>query len=271
MRTRTTWDDLLRPGNATRFFDRHPLPLFDPDTRAFSPANAWWLAELSRLVYRHDEGESKPLVPTRRVFLEGVDLRTSEFWDVRKTGTQALLVQGEHPAPFAILVFRGTEQTVQDFVQDLSTFPRLIENTSMRVHAGFLEALDSVWERIERRLDQVTAPLFFTGHSLGAALATLAAARRAPRAAYTFGSPRVGNADFVQSLADVPLYRIVDDADAVTLVPPEEIGFRHAGELHVLKEPERRRGVLARLRSIGDPPKPLADHAPINYVDRIAT
>jgi triacylglycerol lipase len=268
-RTRTTWDDLLRPGNASVFFDRHPLPVFDPDVATYSPANAWWLAELSRIVYRHDEGESKPLMPSRRSLLDGVGFDTIAFCDVRATNTQALLVQNDHPKKFAVLAFRGTEQTVKDFVNDLSTFPKLVGKTTMRVHSGFLDALDSVWERIAPALSSLDRPLFITGHSLGAALATIAATRTRARAVYTFGSPRVGNDEFVRSLAQVPIYRIVDDADLVTLVPPDEFGFCHVGEVHKLEAPIARRSILTRLQSIGDPPKPLADHAPINYVDRI--
>jgi triacylglycerol lipase len=269
-RTRTTWDDLLRPGNASVFFDRHPLPVFDPDASTFSPPNAWWLAELCRIVYRHDEGESTPLTPSRRSLLDGVGLDTIAFVDVRATNTQALLVRSDLPKPFAVLVFRGTEQTIKDFVNDLSTFPKLVGNTNMRVHSGFLEALDSAWERIAPALASIDRPLFIAGHSLGAALATLAATRTKPRAVYTFGSPRVGNAEFVRSLSQIPIYRIVDDADMVVRVPPDEFGFAHVGESHALEAPPERRGFFARLRSLGDPPKALADHAPINYVNRIA-
>jgi triacylglycerol lipase len=68
------------------------------------------------------------------------------------------------------------------------------------------------------------------------------------------------------------LFRVVDDADAVTDLPPEGLGFRHAGELHRIgprPEVEARFDPLAWLRSLTGPPKMLADHAPINYVERL--
>jgi hypothetical protein len=50
----------------------------------------------------------------------------------------------------------------------------------VEVHEGFLRALDSVWERVAEALGRMAAgkrDLFFAGHSLGGALAMLAAAR----------------------------------------------------------------------------------------------
>ena len=138
----------------------------------------------------------------------------------------------------------------------------------MGVHQGFRKALDSVWNSIDKELATLTCPVFYTGHSLGAALATLAALRRAPRALYTFASPRVGNEVFVVSFGSLPIFRIVDDKDALTLLPPEALGFRHVGALQLLTDPtvDSCRDWPKHLSAL---PKPLADHAPINYVDRI--
>ena len=81
--------------------------------------------------------------------------------------------------------------------------------------------------RSRRNSPQLVCPIFYTGHSLGAAFATLAVARYPPRAVYTFGSPRVGNEAFAASLQVVPIHRVVDNKDAVVLLPPEAMGFRH--------------------------------------------
>jgi hypothetical protein len=269
MRTTTTWRDLLHPGDATDFFSRDPLPSFDPAASEYSRANAWWLAELSRLVYRHDvEEESPPPQPTRSSFLAKVRLRQRRFFASRVTDTQAMLVESESPPAFAVLAFRGTEQTVKDFLCDIELGTKAILAGGIGVHDGFAKAIDSVWADIDEELATLRCPVFYTGHSLGAALATLAASRRAPQAVYTFGSPLVGNGSFVASLANVPVYRVVDHSDAVTFVPPEVLGFRHAGILQLLAEPDSAIA-LPWFRRLFGPPKPLADHAPINYVDRI--
>ena len=72
-----------------------------------------------------------------------------------------------------------------------------------------------------------------TGHSLGGAIATLAAAAlRAAHGAtdlYTYGSPRVGNAAFVEHVEALPggNFRLTHDADPVPLLPPSVLGYRH--------------------------------------------
>ena len=269
MKTITSWQDLLHPGDATDFFSRRVFQPFDPDAHAYAPGNALWLAELSRLVYRHDtEEKGSPPQPTRTSFVENAGFKQRQFFLSRATDTQAMLVEFGGAAPFAVLVFRGTEQAPKDFITDLETGAPPLDQNKINAHDGFEEALDSVWGEIEDALAQITCPLFYTGHSLGAALATLAAARCAPTAVYTFGSPRVGNRAFCDTLANVPIYRVVDDEDVVTTLPPEELGFHHVGTEQRLIGP-RSKSIFGWIKNLCSPPKPLADHAPVNYVDRV--
>jgi triacylglycerol lipase len=266
MQTSRLWQDLLHPGDATDFFLRRPFPSFDPTTSDYKPANALWLAELSRLVYRHDfEEERSPPQPTRTHFLENGGFEQRQFFLSRETDTQAMWVGFEGASPFTVLVFRGTEQNIKDYLIDIETGKLSTDGRTVDVHAGFTKALDSVWGDMEAAIAQLDCPVFYTGHSLGAALATVAASRHAPRAVYTFGSPRVGNQAFVASLRDVPIYRVVDDQDVVATVPSEALGFSHVGKELKLSAPKPKFSLIRFF----DPPKPLADHAPINYVDRI--
>jgi len=269
MATETTWQDLLQPGNATDFFARRKFVPFDPTRSDYCVANAAWLAELSRLVYRHDnEEDSPPAEPTRTSYLERVGLRQRRFFkaDTRLVRVRALLVESVNEN-FAALIFRGTEQNIKDFLTDLRVGPTTVTKPNeASVHLGFKAALDLVWSDIETELGRLGGPVFYTGHSLGAALATLAVARRRPHATYTFGSPRVGNRLFAESLAGSPVHRVVDDQDVVTTVPPEGLGYVHVGEPHILREPVP---LAAQQINLLRPPKPLADHAPVNYADRV--
>lgn len=265
----TSWEDLLHPGKATDFFARRPFSPFDPATSEYRPTNALWLAELCRLVYRHDvEEDTPPPQPTRTSFLEMAGFRQRKFFLAPATDTQAMLVEFVGGSPFAVLVFRGTERALKDVVTDLEIGKLRLGGVSKDIHEGFLEAFNSVWGDIASELAQLpaTCPLFYAGHSLGAALATLAAASRAPQALYTFGSPRVGNQVFVESLAQFPIHRVVDDRDLVPTLPPEIMKFQHAGVERQLRAPSKGQSLPHHPFR---PPKFLADHAPINYVDRL--
>ena len=71
--------------------------------------------------------------------------------------------------------------------------------------------------------------VFFTGHSLGGALATLAASRwnTVTTHLYTYGSPRVGGKKFIQSFLTRNRYRFRNNNDIVTRVPFEIFGYKH--------------------------------------------
>jgi hypothetical protein len=66
--------------------------------------------------------------------------------------------------------------------------------------------------------------VFVTGHSLGGALATLAARHIRMLGydvdLYTFASPRVGDPTFAKSFQGLNCYRIANSEDVVTVVPP---------------------------------------------------
>lgn len=275
------WKALLAPGSATRFFDVENPKDFQVDALGYSPVNAWWLAELSRLIHRPRRGRR-----TRDPFLEQAGLRELGLSVEKRSCTVVESTRGER---FAVLIFRGSVTAgdwVTNFNAGLVNWPG-----GGRVHRGFKAALDKLWPLIDERLDALACPVFYTGHSLGGALATLAASRRPPRAAYTFGSPRVGDRAFGETLAGRDLFRIANNRDIGTTVPPSGVGgpYRHVGETHYVAHDDRilvdpdpdtvrvdRRKSDPALRSTTDfrawyyPPHFLADHTPVNYVAHMA-
>jgi hypothetical protein len=100
-----------------------------------------------------------------------------------------------------------------------------------RFHRGFLQALDDIWEPLFREVESAQAQkerrLWVTGHSLGGALALLAAWRfvqnvMAVHQVYTFGAPMACNEIGAQAfLRELPgkIFRYVDEPDPVPLLP----------------------------------------------------
>jgi triacylglycerol lipase len=148
-----------------------------------------------------------------------------EFFNVE--GAQAYLLKdmnGMH-----VLSFRGTEVTQKsDVLADLKAGKNL-EACGGKVHVGFKGEINKVWPAITVSLANIDA-LYVTGHSLGAAMATIAASRiqTKVKALITFGSPRVGDKDFVKSVV-VDHYRVQNNCDDVTKVPFRLMGFDHHG------------------------------------------
>lgn len=225
-----TWNNLFYPPSDYRYFEECNQFEFEPDARDFSWRNAWWLADASLLAYVKDVANA------------GSALARAGFSSVCRIGenplssTKAFFAVRSASHPFALLAFRGTDR--DDFanvVTDVRTLPW--PDAGYLVHRGFALALESVWPQIEPLLNQFVhdhpeAPVYFTGHSLGAALATLAMLRFTGTncALYTFGSPRVGDARFRQALLAKSrrIFRFVNSQDIVTQVPPPGI-FLHAG------------------------------------------
>lgn len=106
-----------------------------------------------------------------------------------------------------------------------------------KVHAGFLDIYRTMRESLLAALAAIEGrpKLYLAGHSLGGALAALAAPEieaASPlriAAVYTFGSPRTGDDDFVQAYNRAfarRSFRIVNDSDIVPSVPlPVPVGM----------------------------------------------
>ena len=138
-------------------------------------------------------------------------------------GTQAFLATRDADN-VAVLAFRGTEATSWKDVQTDIKFRFYTGKHGVKTHTGFREAYQKVAAAVQSAVDRHAKDhtLYITGHSLGGALAIIAA-KRLERdtlaACYTFGSPRVGNLEFAEEIR-APIYRVVNAADGVPRVPP---------------------------------------------------
>ena len=306
------------------YFDEQPL--LKPPTRraAYSDRMAWLMAEMSRLAYHKFEGsvdiaefakrladvtDSKRIETDLKTFINGkqqlaVDakqelvhhLAVADFVlvaEFNRMDVQAFLAS-RAADKIAVLAFRGTEKSLADFKADLKAGTTEVDGS--RVHAGFYEAFSVVRGEIQLPVDALIADgysVFVTGHSLGGALALMAAkyiVPDSPGACYTFGSPRVASSNFGDDIK-TPIYRIVNAADVVPRVPPAYIphllvavlevvhipvvsdwlvkglerliGYRHLGDMRYLTACK---ADYSDLRLISNPP--IVDRA-VRFVKRV--
>ena len=178
----------------------------------FSWKNSTILAKASATAYNNLSAFQKQFDPEAIMF--------------DKDGTQVFCWKDDK---HACVAFRGTEPNQwSDIKADLKI--RRVKCPTGFVHRGFRDALDEVWTDVVAWISkQKCQHVFFTGHSLGGALATLAACRwnTVTTHLYTYGSPRVGGKKFIQSFLTRNRYRFRNNNDIVTRVPFEIFGYKH--------------------------------------------
>lgn len=145
-----------------------------------------------------------------------------------------------------VLSFRGT-QSIRNWITNLDLFTDdcddlpVGEDSDCEIHSGFNEAWNQVKESVYTFIANASSTypnhtLVVTGHSLGGAVGTIAAAHlRAKGYAldlYTFGSPRVGNEDFVNFVNNQEgnEFRVTHADDPVPRLPPSSLllgSYRH--------------------------------------------
>lgn len=238
-----TLQNVLPPNKDHIYFEDGINNPFQPRSNRFSLVNAWWLAESALLSY----AEPDFAVPVFRD--AGLTVWNNDV--IHGSSTQCYVVYTDD---FVVVAFRGTQvlkpsvdqetneslmtalrEVLKDVVVDSKV--KLVDSgQGGNVHQGFMDALNEVWEdQLLPCLNKLLSEegknrvLWMTGHSLGAALATLAADRFGHvQGVYTFGSPRVGD----QSFADdyyVNTYRFVNNNDIVPRLPWRP--YVHVGQL----------------------------------------
>lgn len=229
-------------------------------------ARKWW-------AYHVESGGSVPAgyaAAFEKWLLQTVrlDAGIQFFYEGRLSDDQERFIRGstqvvwlEHRTePVVMVAFRGTEPSKwADIVTDLDVLKEPFDPDDSRwgeVHSGFLEGFQSVLPQLEARARHLlesgsSSRVWITGHSLGGALATVMTAwilekmEKEPTWAdfplaglVTFGSPRVGNEEFVDrfdSAIDIQVVghmRFVHGNDIVTRIPV--VGYEHVGDTYYL-------------------------------------
>jgi len=273
-------DDLYYPAKHAVFF---------PNGRPHSDAAL--CVEMARLAYCQLDTSFAFDQPRIRKVLAGIQFTDCKFFESATApdggGSHAFLaLDGNNK--LAVLSFRGTDKDdPTDLGDDLDIRPQPWQSGG-NVHSGFDRALEAVWQGVKAGLDRFREYEFlFTGHSLGAAIATLASSLQQPKSLYTIGSPRVGDQAFVDGLSGLDNHRYVDCCDLVPRVPPEVFDYAHIpGKIQYIDfnravqqfdpddpyirtdQTKAEEAYLERYAwRIGDVAlRSLADHAPVNYV-----
>ncbi|MBD2081577.1 lipase family protein [Leptolyngbya sp. FACHB-17] len=250
---------------------------------AYDVGIAWWLAQCSSLAYENKITVVTELkdVGFDRIFLfdtKGTQAFLASHPGVNGSGKFAVLAfRGTEQDSIDIL-------TDINFVKRLFPDENLLENTGLQkesaeklpnlyAHGGFVEGIENIWGTAVRKeiedlynepnvgIEWLGAPgvsnalldlykqssdiaLYLTGHSLGGALATLAAYKLLVyeqsfhvTALYTFGSPRTVQQPLAKGINkkfEGRSHRVVNYIDTVPRLPPRIpvlLDFRHINEL----------------------------------------
>ena len=225
-----------------RYFEHGAEHPFDAEGTTPSLCNAWWLADCALAAY------ADPAM-ARAIFQSG-GLGLAECAPVSgpRYGGQCYVVADESKI---ILTFRGTQVVKSEHVGDLERLHDTVKKVLRdiitdakvrsvpwpgraggRVHQGFADSLNELLPALSERVaalrsDNPRRKLWLTGHSLGGALATLAADRlEAVQGLHTFGSPQVGDATFAANFKQ-PGWRFRNHTDVVAWMPSGTIGYQH--------------------------------------------
>jgi len=146
--------------------------------------------------------------------------------------------------PYVLVSFRGTVPSkIANWIQDLSFIKKspFSRASKVKVHSGFFDAYNNLKNGMLSGLKTALAAtnaktILFTGHSLGAAMAQIAAfdtkLNYYPNlnfGVYTQGGPRVGDDEFVKMYTQMmsTSFREIHQKDVVAHLPPMSFGFSH--------------------------------------------
>lgn len=262
---------------------------FDATSARYQKGNAWWMAKLSELSY---EGEDEPNVSSIESKLKEMDSGFESVQGFAKDSSQGIVV--EHRS-FVTAAFRGTDE-IGDWLDNVNALA--VDHALGEVHRGFQGALMDVWPKMKsairsirnaRPKEEHRLPLYITGHSLGGAMATLAAAELISAdepfySVYTYGQPRAGDRAFSRvynSEAGSRSFRFQNNNDIVTRVPARVMGYSHVGTYIYIDEDKKLSsdpgswyrfldGVRGVVKDIGEKGlDSVTDHKIGNYVEAI--
>ncbi len=217
-----------------------------PYKTALDQGNAYWMARLSKEVYlKSTERDQTPHEKQILTNLQKDDKKFTSVFGVDNNSAQAALVEHED---FLCMAFRGTNE-LEDWLDNINAFST--KELFGEFHRGFWNSVVDVWEPLNDKFrvlqQKKSRPLFITGHSLGGAMATIAAAKlihedKPFTSVYTFGQPRALTRETTRIFnmeCKSRFFRFHNNNDIVTRVPARLMGYSHVGNyLYISEEKE---------------------------------
>ncbi len=290
-----TVSDIFPPNDNYEYFRDHLEHPFDARVGMMPWVTTSWCADAALLAYFdearvHWEGDRAGFHETQ--FIDEANTqcfiaRTDQFALVAFRGTTVL----KPGANLTLSHIRGSANAAFDALRDVLTNAAIIPSNN--VHIGFRKALEAVWPQLQDLLTAHPAlPVWFTGHSLGGALAVLAADRYdqaggSVGGVYTFGCPVVGDQNFTRNYRlQNRTFRFVNNND---WLPKLDIGYQHIGQARYITSQgdisaeinlidqlagavRHTSGLLKSWATFNFdmiPSDSLCDHAPIYYATRL--
>jgi triacylglycerol lipase len=254
---------LLHPEHDTAYvhFENAAAHPFNDGAVQLDRRNAWWLADAALLAYWDRTA--------------AIDRFAQAGFDAEFMEDEGLQGYVARTASSVIVTFRGTQpDDWQDLFDDLQVGLVRWDRPGTHVHSGFKRSLDRIWDTLGPQLTALSASrrVWFTGHSLGGALATLAADRLGDTAGVcTIGCPRVGDDAFVREFDrrfDGRALRYVNHTDIVTHLPAPLpfFPYAHVGGLRQIDAEgsisAQRAPIAAEFASVGGLGHDLANAIP---------
>ena len=216
--------------------------------RPYNPKMAYRLALLAAEAY-----QSRPVLKAKygHKFYAFINGESQGRFGLRIADTEVFILKYKKGRyTHTVVAFRGTESLLKvpadwltnlDKSQATAEWLTIPDDEQPYMHRGFLRAYEIIRpELIDAVKDIQPRHIYMTGHSLGGALATLAALDIRMQfppicvTMYSFGSPRVGESVFarIYNYMVPDSYRIVHDGDRA----PEQLheDFQHIGHQHTL-------------------------------------
>ncbi|WP_329172625.1 lipase family protein [Streptomyces sp. NBC_01477] len=242
------------------------IPVLDHSTTRYSLPHAYWMARAAGLASLDRDGVEAQAHAWG--FREVRYFESTHKMPFPIEDTQAYVMASDR---MIVTGFRGTEVAkIYDWLTDVDTPPVPGPANKGFVHYGFHQALQSVYPQVRDtilELREAGQSIWFTGHSLGAALAMLAGARlyfEAPRlladGVYTFGQPRTCErllAAAHNTAFSNRCYRFVNNNDIVPHLPPEP-AYTHVNALRYFDADGRLHEAMPLLATLQDRAKGVA-------------